>query len=102
MNDLSIKLVNTGPSHHSLENDTWIGTIYVDNCDKILHFDRTIPNFSSRHDVISVTIDVLYPSPSEVNTTYNALSKISSSDQLALQNLDCAVLVLILITVFLF
>ena len=32
-NDLSLKLVNTGPSHHSFESNTWIDSIFVENCD---------------------------------------------------------------------
>ena len=89
MNDLSLKLVNTGPSHHSSETNTWIDSIFVDNCDTILHFDRSLPNFPSRHDVISVTINMFYPSPPEVNTTYKAFSKILALDLNShLHNLD--------------
>ena len=36
-NNLSLKLVNTGPSYHSFEtNSYWIDSIFVGNCDTIL------------------------------------------------------------------
>ena len=65
MNDLSLELVNTGPFHHYFQNNTWIDSIFIDNCYTILHFDRTLPNFPSRHDVIPVAIDMFYPTLSE-------------------------------------
>ena len=89
MSDLSLKLVDTGPSHHTKENDTWIDSIFVDNCDNILSFDRRLPNFSSRHDIISVTIDIFYPSMPNSSYTYKCLNKISPADlNLQLRSLD--------------
>ena len=70
MSDLSLKLVNTGPSHHNIEDkDTWIDTIFIDNCDSAKSCNRTLPTFPSRHDIISVTIDLFYPTPPDVKQT---------------------------------
>ena len=76
--DLSLKLVNTGTTHHSDGNDTWIDVIFVDDCDTIISFDRTSPNFVSRHEIISVTIDMFYPEPPDVPITYKAINSIAS------------------------
>ena len=35
--------------------DTWIDTIYVDDCDSIISHDRFLPNYPSRHDIITAT-----------------------------------------------
>ena len=78
--DLSLKLVNTGASHHSEENDTCIDIIFVDDCDTIISHDRTSPNFASRHDIISVTIDMFYPEPPDVPITYKAINNITAHD----------------------
>ena len=69
MNELSLKLVDTGPSHHGGKVDTWIDSIFVDNCDTILGYDHNLPTYPSRHELISVTIDIFYPSPPKVTYT---------------------------------
>ena len=92
MSDLSLKLVRTGPTHHTNEKDTWIDSIFVDNCDTILSFERKLPDFSSRHDIISVTIDIFNPSMPIGSYTYKCLNKITASDlNLQLCNLDWSV-----------
>ena len=78
--DLSVKLVNTGSSHHSEGNDTWIDCIHVDNCDNVLSSARFLPPFSSRHDIITATIDIFHPEPPKIPTTYRALSKITAHE----------------------
>ena len=81
MNDLSLKLVNTGPSHHNIDdNDTWIDTIFIDNYDTAKSYDRMLPTFPSRHEIISVTIDIFYPSSPNVKTVYRAFNKITAHD----------------------
>ena len=52
MSELSLILVNTGASHHTNIN-TWIDTIFVDECDTLLKYDRFLPPFPSRHDIIT-------------------------------------------------
>ena len=75
--------------HHSDGNDTWIDVIFVDDCDTIISHDRYSPNFASRHDIISVTIDMFYPEPPDVPTTYRAINSIASHElNLNLRQLD--------------
>ena len=33
--ELSLKLINTGPSHHTENNDTWIDLLHVDASDSV-------------------------------------------------------------------
>ena len=81
MNDLSLKLINTGPSHHNIDdNDTWIDTIFIENCDTAKSYDRMLPTFPSRHEIISVTMDIFYPSPPEVTNVYRAFNKVTAHD----------------------
>ena len=58
MSDLCLKLVNTGSSHYTTSN-TWIETIYVDESNSVIIYDRFLPTFPSKHDIITATIDVL-------------------------------------------
>ena len=80
MNELSLKLVDTGPSHHGGKVDTWIDSIFVDNCDTILSCDCNLPTFPSRHEVISLIIDIFYPSPPKGTYTYKCFRKVTSQD----------------------
>ena len=81
MSDLSLKLVNTGLLHHNIDDhDTWIDTIFINNCDTTKNFDRILPTFPSRHEIISVTIDLFCPTPPDVKQTYRALRKITTSE----------------------
>lgn len=73
-------MVDTGPSHHSEGNNTWIDSIYVDNCDSVLDFGRFLPNFPSRHDVITTTIEIYYPEPPVIPVTYKAINTITAYD----------------------
>lgn len=57
--DLSLILFKTGVSNHTVDNDTWNDIILVVECDTIISFDITSPNFANRHNIISVTIHVL-------------------------------------------
>ena len=54
--------------------------IYVDNCDTIKSFDKSLPTFPSRHEIISVTIDLFYVTPPNTIHTYKALNKITAHD----------------------
>ena len=120
MSELSLKLVDTGPSHHTTKTtnlnlnnelsdddllfdtddsidsqeiffnnnlpeitsskDTGIYTIYVDDCDSVISYGRFLPNFPSRHDIITATIDIFYPTTANENHTYKCINKITSVD----------------------
>ena len=72
------------PDNNNLINkkkskDTWIDTIFVDECDSIIRYDRFLPTFPSRHDIITVTIDVFHPSKNnETYYTYKCINKTTS------------------------
>ena len=59
----------------NLVNDTWIDTIMT----VAKNYDRMLPTFPSRHEIISVTIDTFYPS-SDVKMVYRAFNKITAHD----------------------
>ena len=94
MDELSVKLINTGPSHHTTrllrssvtltENnatkDTWIDTNFTDSCDSVFSYNRFLPSFPSRHDIITVTLDIFYPSTTNENHPYRCINKISPND----------------------
>ena len=56
MDELSLKLVNTGPTHHTSSRDTWIDILMVDQCETVVDSNPVPPSILSRHDIISVTI----------------------------------------------
>ena len=80
MSNLSFKLVDTGPSHHTTDNDTWIDSIFIDECDSILCSTRFLPPFPSRHEIISVTIDIFYADPPDSSYSYIPLNTIIPND----------------------
>ena len=89
MNDLSLKLVDTGPSNHTSDTNTWIDSIFIDSCDNIKSTDRSLPTFPSRHEIISVTINLFYLNLIDSTYTYKPLNKIKSHDlNMFLRNLD--------------
>ena len=57
-NELSLKLINTEPSHHTANNETWIDLLHVDVNDTVLDVSRTQPTFRRRNDNLRVTIDL--------------------------------------------
>ena len=59
-----LKLINTEPFDHTANNDTWIDLLHVYDNDKVRDVSRTQPTFRSRHDILSVTIDLFRPVPS--------------------------------------
>ena len=122
MTELSMKLINTGPSHHTTKRtkinnsvqtntdeltytqltdndvtlynmdlptndeqfdnikDTWIDSIFVDECDSIISHNRLQPPFPNRHDIITATIDIFYPLTSIESHTYKSINKVTSKD----------------------
>ena len=78
--ELSLKLVNTGTSHHTASNDTCIDLLHVDVNDTVMVVTRTQPTFRSRHDILSVTIDIFKPMPPSSSYTFKSCNKISPVD----------------------
>ena len=54
--ELSLKLVSTGPTHHTSSRSTCIDLLLVDQCEAVKDSNRVLPPILSRHDIISVTI----------------------------------------------
>ena len=77
MDELSLSLVNTGPTHHSSSTDTWIDILLVDQCETVVNSSRVSPPIVSRHDKISVTIKLFLPTISSNTVTYVLHIKIS-------------------------
>ena len=91
-NELSLKLINTGPSHHTENNDTWIDLLYVDANDSFRDESRTQPTFRSRHDILSVTIDLFKPECPSSSYSFRSFSKISPEEiNMHLQGCDWSV-----------
>ena len=42
MAEMSLELIETGPSHHAPIKDSWIDIILTDGCDFVLEFDRKL------------------------------------------------------------
>ena len=61
IDEISLKLIDAGPSHHTANKDTWIVILLIDNNDTVVSHDRKLPTFTSRHDIISVTIETFRP-----------------------------------------
>ena len=61
IDELSLQLVNTEPSHHTVNEDTWIDILPTDNNDIIVSHERKLPTFPIRHGIISVTIEIFRP-----------------------------------------
>lgn len=79
-NELSLKLINTGPSHHTESRDTWIDLLHVDVNDIVRDESRTQPTFKSRHDILSVTIELFKPAHPSSSYTFRSYNKISPED----------------------
>ena len=80
INELSLKLVDTGASHHTDNKKTWIDSIFVDDCDNIISSDCFLPNFSNHYHIISATIDIFFHDPPEVTVKYKAINSIVQRD----------------------
>ena len=81
--ELSLQLVNHGPTHRSLGSDepkTWIDIIWVDNNDKILTFANKVPSFHSHHNLIDVEIELYKPQPPSELFTYRKFNDITPED----------------------
>ena len=46
---ISVKIIDTGPSHHTATGDTWIDFFLTDQCDSVRKHSRTPSTFPSRH-----------------------------------------------------
>ena len=49
MDELSLKLVNTGPTHHSSSRDNWIDILLVHQCETVKDSNREPSLIPSRH-----------------------------------------------------
>ena len=81
--ELSLQLVNHGPTHCSLESDelkTWIDIIWIDSNDKILTFANKVPPFHSHHNLIDVEIELFKPQPPSEVFTYRKFNDITPED----------------------
>ena len=74
--ELSLKLVKTGPSHHTASKHSWIDILLTDNNDIVISHDRKLTTFPSRHDVICVTIETFHPELPIGTYTCRGISKI--------------------------
>ena len=89
MDELSLKLVEMGPSHHTAYKDTWIYILLTDKNDTVVSHDRKLLTFPSRHDIISVTIETLRPETPTDSYNYRCIGKIIRTGlSLFLQNKD--------------
>ena len=61
IDELSLNLIDTGPSHHTANKDAWIDVLLTYNNDTVFSYDRKLPTFSSRQDIISVAIEIFPP-----------------------------------------
>ena len=52
----------------------------MDECDSIISYDRFLPPFPNRHDIITASIDIFYSSTSIESHTYKSINKVTSQD----------------------
>ena len=81
--ELSLQLVQHGPTHFKSKSGTWIDVIFVDDNDTIIN-GRNIPdNFHISHNLIDVTIKLNSVVPKETNFTYTDYKNIAPEDLVA-------------------
>ena len=81
--ELSLQLINHGPTHRPVGSDhlrTWIDNIWVDNNDKIISLANLVPPFRSRHNIISVEIEMFKLKPPLASFTYRKFNNITPED----------------------
>ena len=61
IDELSLKLIDTGPSHHTANKYSWKDSLLTDNNDTIISHDWKLPTFSSSHCITFVTIETFCP-----------------------------------------
>ena len=54
--------------------------IFIDECDFVIRYYRFPPTFPSRHEIITVTIDVFHSTTNNETYTYTCINKITSQD----------------------
>ena len=52
----------------------------MDECDFVISYDRFLPPFPSRHDIITACIDIIYPLTSTESYTYKNINNFTSQD----------------------
>ena len=76
MDELSLKLVNKEPTHHSSSRDTWIDILLVDQCETEKDSNQEPLPIPSRHDIISVTIKRFFPIVPTSTVTFRNFVKV--------------------------
>ena len=90
---LSIKLINTGTSHHTANDEPWIDFLHVDVNHTVRDVSRTQPTFRSRHDIFSFTIDLFKPVPPSSSYTFRSYNMMSPDEiNMHLEECDWSVL----------
>ena len=79
MAELSLKIIDTVPLHHTASGDTWIDFLLTGECDSISEHSRSSPTFPSRHNIIFITINTFCPAPTVNIHTYRNIRKITSA-----------------------
>ena len=81
--ELSLQLVQHGPTHFKSKSGTWIDVIFVDDNDTIIN-GRNIPaHFHSSRNLVDVTIKLNSVVPKETNFTYKDYKNIAPEDLVA-------------------
>ena len=89
MDELSLKLVSTGLTHHTSSSSTWIDLLLVDQCETVKDSNRVLPPILSRHDIISVIITKFSPTTPPPTVTYRIIAEVVPQDlESYLQNCD--------------
>ena len=80
MDELSLSLVNMGPTYNSSSRDTRIDKLSVDQCRTVVNSSRVSLLILSRHDIISVTIKLILRTISSNSVTYRNFAKVAPQD----------------------
>ena len=87
IDELPLKSIDTGPSHHKVNKDTWIDILLTDNNDTAVSHDQKLPTFPNKHEIITVTIKTFNPETPADSYNYRCIGKITPADlSLFLQN----------------
>ena len=75
IDELSLKLIDTGPSYHIANKDIWIYILLTVSNDSFVIYDRKLPTFLSGRDIISVTIETFRPETRADSYNYRCIGK---------------------------
>ena len=80
INGESLKLIETGPTHHTGVKDTWIDLLMVDHSDLVIESKRLPPPFESRHEIVILYIERFIPSLLLATIAYRKYSSVTSAN----------------------